>query len=253
MYMGTILAHLLFIRKNYFHLHGDTLRRNIACNVFDVKCLQRINAKIRGELQFRNKDDRDARPLENRSWEDIRGGSWPGNPAGSGQPAEDTFVDRLRQRTGLSTLDLPTEAQWEYACRAGTATALNIGKNLLDKRRCPNMSKAGRYFHNHPGGFASWGRRSSADQGTARVGEYAPNAWGLYDMHGNVWEWCLDRYAAKPEATVDPAGHRRGRLRIMRGGNYSCHAGICRSAVRGCQDPRTRHATIGFRICIAVP
>ncbi len=202
---------------------------------------------------FGNPDYRDSRPLESRSWNDIRGGAWPGEPAGSGQPAADTFVDRLRARTGLSTLDLPTETQWEYACRAGKTTAFNSGKHLTDMEECPNMSDLGRYRQNHPGGYAS-NSDVSTDGGTAKAGSYLPNAWGLYDMHGNVWEWCLDWFTETshpPYYDYEPliaAGNR-----ALRGGGWNSSARSCRSAIRSYSKPPGRFINGGFRLARTLP
>ncbi len=103
---------------------------------------------------------------------------------------------------------LPTEAQWEYACRAGTTTALNSGKNLSDKNKCPEMDEVGWYWYNGGG------------NNPYPVGQKKPNAWGLYDMHGNVWEWCLDWYGSYPTSSVtDPAGPSTGSHRVIRGGS----------------------------------
>ncbi|MBO7524844.1 MAG: formylglycine-generating enzyme family protein, partial [Verrucomicrobia bacterium] len=104
---------------------------------------------------------------------------------------------------------LPTEAQWEYACRAGTTTALNSGKNLSDTKQCPEMDEVGWYGYN-------------SDKTTHPVGEKKPNAWGLYDMHGNVYEWCLERYGNYPTSAVtDHTGASTGSYRVLRGGSWN--------------------------------
>ena len=101
----------------------------------------------------------------------------------------------LRAKAGM-VFDLPTEAQWEYACRAGTTTAVNTGKNLTNGSSDPAMDEVATYSHNMGGNYST-------------VGSYLPNAWGLYDMHGNVAEWCLDWYhhlmnETYMEAETDP-------------------------------------------------
>ena len=106
---------------------------------------------------------------------------------------------------------LPTEAQWEYACRAGTTTALNSGKNLTSTTECPNMDEVGWYKYN-------------SDGKTHPVGQKRPNNWGLYDMHGNVWEWCSDRYALDWNNMGTGFG--------IHGGAYADNADACRSACR---------------------
>ena len=107
---------------------------------------------------------------------------------------------------------LPTEAQWEYACRAGTTTALNSGKNLSGWNACPEMDEVGWYDYN-------------SDDKTHPVGQKKPNAWELYDMHGNVREWCLDWYGDHPDlAVVDPSGLDTGSYRVLRDCGWNCGA-----------------------------
>ncbi len=121
---------------------------------------------------------------------------------------------------------LPTEAQWEYACRAETKTALNSGKNLTSKDECPNMDECPEMDE------VGWYWYNSGNK-THSVGQKQSNAWGLYDMHGNVFEWCLDWYGDYPSsAVVDPTGPDTGTYRVIRGGSWSNNAGDCRSAYR---------------------
>jgi formylglycine-generating enzyme required for sulfatase activity len=118
---------------------------------------------------------------------------------------------------------LPTEAEWEYACRAGTTTATAYGDSL--------SSAQANFNGNNPYGGAAVGPYLER---TTAVGSYAPNAWGLYDMHGNVWEWCLDWWGDYPSGSVtDPKGPASGSLRMIRGGAWNIRGGYCRSADRG--------------------
>jgi len=134
---------------------------------------------------------------------------------------------------------LPTESQWEYACRAGTTTALNSGKNLSDKVECPEMDEVGWYKYN-------------SDDKTHPVGQKQPNAWGLYDMHGNVFEWCLDWFGDYPTSSVtDPTGPSTGSARVVRGGSWDYSACNCRSANRINRSPDSRNAYYGFRVALA--
>ncbi|MBO4715569.1 MAG: SUMF1/EgtB/PvdO family nonheme iron enzyme, partial [Verrucomicrobia bacterium] len=133
---------------------------------------------------------------------------------------------------------LPTEAQWDYACRAGTTTALNSGKNLSAKYECPEVDEVGWYKYN-------------GDETSHPVGQKQPNAWGLYDMHGNVWEWCLDWYGAYPaEAVTDPTGLTTGDYRVYRGASYSSTGSWCRSAYRLCVFPTSSYNNLGFRVAL---
>ena len=134
--------------------------------------------------------------------------------------------------------DLPTEAQWEYACRAGTTTALNSGKNITHVYgKCVNLARLGWYDNN------SIAYRS--------VGKKHPNAWGLFDMHGNVMEWCRDwyewEYASDPEFLN---GQEKGEYRVARGGCHRSDPLKCRSASRECFEPTTRDDYIGFRLAL---
>lgn len=135
---------------------------------------------------------------------------------------------------------LPTEAQWEYACRAGTTTPYFWGSTLNgDKANCNG---------NIPYGGVSKGRYLEK---TSAVGSYTPNAWGLYDMHGNVWDWCADwfgDYGSGPQ--TDPTGPSSGSDRVLRGGSWASTAEVCRSAYRSSYDPTYRLYSHGFRLVL---
>ena len=178
---------------------------------------------------FNNPQYRDSRPVASVSYYlDIRGSDiWPD----SNTVDRDSFLGRLRKRTNL-TFDLPTEAQWEYACRAGTDTAFNIGGALAAQGPWdPGMDRVGRYRAN--GGDRDL-QNCDTSGGTNKVGSYIPNNWGLYDMHGNVWEWCLDWYCDDlgNGNETDPRGPETGQYRVLRGGSYSVYAEDCRSSTR---------------------
>jgi formylglycine-generating enzyme required for sulfatase activity len=154
-------------------------------------------------------------PVENVSWIDVQ-----------------QFVNKLNARERTGGYRLPTEAEWEYACRAKTMTPFNTGRSVeLDLAR------------------AGWYGSNSGGQ-THPVGQKEPNAWGVYDMHGNVWEWCHDWYGSYPAGHVtDPQGPNNGSSRVLRGGWYG-PAGYCRSAGRGGFDPSLRRAFFGFRLAL---
>jgi formylglycine-generating enzyme required for sulfatase activity len=168
---------------------------------------------------------------------------------------EESFLGRLRAKTMLAGFDLPSEAQWEYACRAGTRSMLGSGKNLAatELAESPSLASAGRYLYNNDPSERMFSRYMP--WGAAIVGSYVPNAWGLYDMHGNVWEWCRDWYGpVAMEAATDPQGAAAGLTRVVRGGGYEDRAKCCRSANRGTGgEPSRTCLDFGFRLVLAVP
>lgn len=197
--------------------HRVTLTKPFYIGVFQVT--QRQYKLITGTNPSIHKGD--TRPVDSVSYDMIRGndsgGLWPLS-AGFDR---DSFLGKLKQKSRL-VFDLPTEAQWEYACRAGKPTALNSGKDLSDIEQCENMNEVGRYL-------------SNAANNTAPVGSYLPNAWGLYDMHGNIAEWCLDWYDSyNASPTTDPKGPKSSwhNGRVLRGGSLLRHACACRAASR---------------------
>ncbi len=162
-------------------------------------------------------------PVDCVSWNDIS------QPKG--------FLERVNLHAGASGIFLlPTEAQWEYACRAGTTTALNSGKNLTtDDGACPNLDEVAWYGHN--------------SEGTHPCGQKKANAWGLHDMQGNVWEWCVDWYGEyEADTQVDPRGPESGSYRVIRGGSWYYDPFNCRAAYRGNFTPTLTDNDIGFRI-----
>jgi formylglycine-generating enzyme required for sulfatase activity len=153
------------------------------------------------------------RPVETVSWEDVQ-----------------EFIGRLNAREGHTLYRLPTEAEWEYAARAGSTTAYCFGD---DSRRL---------------GEYAWYRANAGGQ-THPVATLQPNAWGLYDMHGNVWEWVQDWYGEyAAESVTDPQGPASGSDRVLRGGGWGAGAGDCRSADRYHVAPGRRTDHLGFRL-----
>ena len=205
-----------------------------------------------------------SRPVEQVSWCMIREGSgvstvradaltWPASDSvGAG-----SFMYALQQRTGLK-FDLPTEAQWEYACRAGTSGAWNNGTTITNSSTDANLALLGRYGGNNGGTDDS--RNLTTNQASATVGSYQPNAWGLYDMHGNVIEWCLDRISNTKTSTdlgtasvTDPQGYTgTTEYRAGKGGGSRDQAQCCRSGFRstGIKKISDTHPRFGFRIAI---
>jgi len=137
---------------------------------------------------------------------------------------------------------LPTEAQWEYACRAGTETPFSFGETISTKQ----ANYHGDYTYGD-------GRKGKNRARPLPVGSLAPNAWGLYDMHGNVSEWCTDRYGPYGSAAeTDPKGPEEGGERILRGSSWRSYPGACRCAFRLRGGGGSRSYNIGFRVCCAI-
>lgn len=240
--------------------HEVTLTKDYYIGVFEI--IQRQWELVMGNRPswFNNATHYARRPVESVSYRDIREApnnvailpTWPE----SSQVHAESFMGRLRSKTGLTGFDLPTESQWEYACRAGTTTALNSGVNLDYIDEDPKMDAVGRYMYNSGAWDASYTRNSDASKATAIAGSYLPNAWGLYDMHGNVLEICLDWYGIYPNSSVvDPKGVSSiaGTERVARGGSFteSWKAGSCRSAHRKSDTYHTsRYRNVGFRLTL---
>ena len=168
----------------------------------------------------------DSRPVENVDWNDA-----------------DAFCQAASSLTGRA-IRLPSEAEWEYACRAGSMTRFNFG----DADDCADDDCQACSLEDH-----AWFCAGSAAT-THPAGRKLPNAWGLYDMHGNVWEWCLDTYQADyyaRSASTDPVNETPSPFRVFRGGSYKEEPGILRSAARGANTPDTKRTNIGFRIIVS--
>ncbi len=181
------------------------------------------------------KDESATLPVDSTSWRDA-----------------DNFCKRATRELNIygyapkgSRVELPTEAQWEYACRAGSTEPLYSGEELTDTTACPNVADIAWY-------------KSNSGNRTHPVGQKSPNAWGLYDMIGNVAEWCLNSYAAYPAGgstavnpdTPDPDN---GADRVLRGGSWDKEADKCRSAARGHDHQSHGGYGTGFRIVVLPP
>jgi eukaryotic-like serine/threonine-protein kinase len=152
------------------------------------------------------------------------------------------FCKKLSQKTEKG-VSLPTEAQWEDACRAGTTTPFNTGETI--------STEQANYDGNSVYGN---GQKGTYRKATIAVGSFKPNDFGLFDMHGNVWEWCADWYAKDYYANspkTDPQGPATGQLHILRGGSWLYDPWNCRSACRFGYGPGTRGVNIGFRVVVA--
>jgi formylglycine-generating enzyme required for sulfatase activity len=171
--------------------------------------------------------ERDDRfPVENVSWDDCQ-----------------EFIKRLNARKDGYVYRLPSEAEWEYACRAGTTTPFSFGETLT--------AAQANYNGDYPYGD---GPKGEYRKKTTRVGSFPPNAWGLHDMHGNVWEWCQDVWHGNYDgAPTDGSAWEAGsdNLRVVRGGSWCSNANYCRSANRFYSAPGLRFSSNGFRLVAA--
>lgn len=186
-------------------------------------------------------------PVTQGQWQKVMGTNPSRFKIGDHYPVEyvswrdaQVFIKKINEHhEGGCRFALPTEAQWEYACRAGTNTPFYFGDNL-------NTDQAN--FNGHlPYGDGPIGLYREK---TTPVGTFPPNSFGLFDMHGNVWEWCSDRYGGEYSSTKisNPKGPSSGVSRVLRGGCWNDGAWICRSAYRNLSSPSSRHSYTGFRL-----
>lgn len=203
---------------------GDELQHPVVLSrgywLADTACTQALWQAVMGENPSGFKDDAQA-PVEQVSWRDVQG-----------------FLAELNRRVPGLEAGLPTEAQWEYACRAGTTTPFSFVAQIT----------TGQVNYNGDLPYAG-GERGENRARTVAVKSLPPNDWGLYEMHGNVYEWCADRYGEYgSEEQTDPSGPVAGVVRVLRGGSWRSHGGLCRSANRGRREPDERYGNIGFRL-----
>jgi formylglycine-generating enzyme required for sulfatase activity len=217
---------LRYIEAGSFMMGGSvstTLSKPFFCGLFEVT--QKQYSLVMGSNPSNFSGNK--LPVEKVSYNAIRGTSngakWPSTSAVDSV----SFIGKLRARTGLD-FDLPTEAQWEYVCRAGTTTTYSYGN-----------SASGNYM---------WFRGNCYGDSTQEVGTRPPNSWGLYDIHGNVCEWCLDWYTYNLSGGTDPKGPSSGTKRIVRGGSWNHTADSCTSSCRASWDPSGENNTYGFRL-----
>jgi uncharacterized protein (TIGR02996 family) len=163
------------------------------------------------------------RPVDSVSWDSCR-----------------EFCTKLTwQQKGYATVFLPTEAEWEYACRSGTTTHYHFG----------DVPSADRVNYN---GVVTWNgsKKGTNHKQTTDVGEYPPNPWGVFDLHGNLWEWCADWYKASPADGQEDIGEEaRVTNRMLRGGSWYDRPEHCRAASRSWRGREYCDRSIGFRVC----
>ena len=223
--------------------------------------------------------DADLRPVARVSYEHLRSDSWSctNTLAEARAVPSDFWIGKFRAKTGGAFLfDLPTEAQWEYACRAGTDTSFYNGYDISSASAATdaNLDALGVRYKGNGGWAADWSAIPSdpssvgTENGTARIGSCVPNAWGLYDMLGNADEWVLDwattltssaMFAEAFEQTVDPRGPSlcddERNYRVIKGGSFNRDASKCRASSRHVGKPTTgyrKEQWAGFRLCLTL-
>lgn len=202
---STIQIPFCLIPAGSFKREGYTIRLTRDFWMARYPVTQRVWTTIMGSNPSKCRESGDLAPVEQVSWYDVQ-----------------EFLCKVG-----NNLRLPTEAEWEYACRAGTTGAYNVDGVTLEQLGWYDQNAGGT---THP------------------VGEKLPNAWGLYDMHGNVREWCLDSYGRYSTCDVtDPAGPNELSVCIIRGGGWTDDAWYCRSARRDSRHPSHRLDFLGFR------
>jgi formylglycine-generating enzyme required for sulfatase activity len=206
--------------------HKVTLTKGFYMGVYTVT--QEQWQAIMGKNPSRCKGDKNL-PVDNVSWQDCQ-----------------EFCKKLRAKDQRA-YRLPTEAEWEYACGAGTTTPFHFGPTISTDQV------------NYNGNFTYGKGKKGVFRGKSTpVGRFPPNAWGLYDMHGNVSQWCQDWYGEYPQKDVsDPHGPEKetgvGTGRVRRGGTWNFPPHFCRSACRGGPVGALRHFNCGLRLCADVP
>lgn len=186
----------------------------------DTACTQALWQAVMGDNPSKFKDD-PANPVEQVNWDDIQ-----------------TFLARLNALVPGLDAGMPSEAQWENACRAGTTTPFSFGKNITPEQV------------NYRGDFPyADGKKGLYRKRTVPVRSLPPNPWGLYEMHGNVWEWCADWFGNYPQGPqIDPSGPSEGVLRVLRGGSWINSGRNGRAANRIGFEPGYRNDYTGFRL-----
>ena len=239
--------------------HQVTLANNYYIGVFEVTQSQwaLIQTSRPTPSFFSNLDYRAMRPVEQVCYNEIRNAAnsttadsdynYPNPPKGG------SFLGLLRTKTGMD-FDLPSEAQWEFAARAGNGSPYwgTYGFGIQNTDADANLAKIGRYQRNggminQSGTYTSPDANCGPNNGTAIVGSYQPNDWGLYDIFGNVWEWCLDTFSANI-SSLNGAVNTSGTDRIRRGGSWGNIAGPTRPAARYSRDPSARGENSGGNI-----
>ena len=245
--------------------HQVTLTNNYYIGVYEITQSQWSQVATNSSVAANFTMEQFMRPMEKVCYNEIRNAAntttasasynWPNAPNPS------SFLGLLRSKTGID-FDLPSEAQWEFAARAGNGVGYwGDGSGILNAALDANLNLLGRYLNNPTSNSSTSPAAtiSPSEGGSAIVGSYLPNAWGIYDMHGNMWEWCLDWYEDNINAhggavNIDPSAPAKtlsgasGASRVNRGGRWGSAAGLCRPAFRASYTPTSRNNSYGFRV-----
>ena len=245
--------------------HQVTLTNNYYIGVYEITQSQWSQVATNSSVAANSTMEQFMRPMEKVCYNEIRNAAntttanaaynWPNDPNPS------SFLGLLRSKTGID-FDLPSEAQWEFAARSGNGVGYwGDGSGILNAALDANLNLLGRYLNNPTSNSSTSPAAtiSPSEGGSAIVGSYLPNAWGIYDMHGNVWEWCLDWYEDNINAhggavNIDPSAPAKtlsgasGADRVNRGGRWGSAAGDCRPACRNFSTPTYRSINYGFRV-----
>ena len=235
-YKGSLIQEFVYIKPGTFMMgspkgevdqfndetqHPVTLTRGYW--LADSACTQALWQAVMGANPSQFNDD-PTLPVERVSWNEVQ-----------------TFLDRLNAQVPGLDAGLPSEAQWEYACRAGTTTPFSFGENITPEQV--------NYEGSHP--YAD-GQKGLYRERTVPVKSLPPNPWGLYEMHGNVNEWCADWYGDYPQGPqIDPSGPSEGAGRVLRGGSWGLNGQYCRAAYRDGGVLGYRSSVTGFRIMLS--
>jgi len=251
--------------------HQVTLTNNYYIGVYEITQSQWSEVATNSAAIANFTAERSMRPMELVAYNEIRNTHSTSSSATSVaagtvgvDPSSDSFLGLLRLKAGID-FDLPSEAQWEFAARAGHGSGCwGDGTEIGNGDTDDNLGNLGRYAKNNPSGTDATSTLTPSSGGTDIVGSHGQNDWGLYDMHGNVWEWCLDWYqdnigSLNGYVNIDPLNPScflsgtvaSGSLekRVRRGGSWNDVAGNCRPAFRNGNYPSTRNNGFGFRVC----
>ncbi|MEZ5478712.1 MAG: SUMF1/EgtB/PvdO family nonheme iron enzyme [Thiolinea sp.] len=197
--------------------YGDETQHQVTLSkgfwLADTTVTQALWESVMGNNPSHFKGNPTKWPVERISWNDCQ-----------------EFIRKLNQQANNLSVNLPSEAEWEYACRASTETPYYFGNIIV-----PHQANVGQEIGK-----------------TVAVKSYPANAWGLYDMHGNVWEWCQDSYAEySSDKLIDPQGQQDGKLRVLRGGSWGDISRNCRSAIRSRESADGSNRGYGFRLALS--